>query len=340
MALLVRLAHWICGIWIITPSVLIAAEAPLYEFAVTKYMMGTVVEVTVLTPDVAEAKSALVAAFRETERIEHLLNVHDSTSEISAINAAAGHAPVRVSWETFAILERSRSYSEKFRGIFDITIGPLIELWGFNGDAPPRAPRDEQIRNVLPLVGYRKVHLSAADTTVFLPKRGMRVDLGGIAKGYAIDRLAAVLRAWEINDFFINAGGDIFASGTKADQSQWQVGIKDPRRPDSVVAAFALCDFAVATSGDYERYFINDGKRFCHILDPANGYPGRMCQSVSVLASTAEEADVLATYLFLIGHLKNTSATDKIPAYVIVDAGGTLHYDANLHETNKLRLAR
>ncbi len=152
--------------------------------------------------------------------------------------------------------------------------------------------------------------INEKDTTVFLTEKGMSIDLGGIAKGYAIDRGSAVLKKMGITNFILNAGGDIYVSGTKGENTLWKVGIKHPRHSNDFIAEFDLKDYAVATSGDYERFKIINGKRYHHILDPGTGYPGTLSESSTILAPTAEEADATATYVFLLGWKKTLS--DKI----------------------------
>ncbi len=306
-----------------------------YNVKVSKFLMGTTVETDVQGPDIIACKKALFLAYQEMERVENLLSFHKPASEISKINRAAGTVPVKVSEETFAMVKRAKAYSQKFDGLFDVTIGAISQLWGFNDDKDINIPADSTLARLLPMVNYRWIDLNDRDTTVYLSKKGMKIDLGGIAKGYAIDRGVFVLKENHINQFFLNAGGDIYTSGKKDGQSNWRVGVKHPRQLDRLIAKFELSDYAVATSGDYERYAIIDGKRYHHILDPRNGFPSKECQSVTVLAPTAEEADATATYLFVLGfaHLNAIHSADR--PFLIVDGNGEIHdsdsFDATLH---------
>ncbi len=335
MALRIKLIYGLlllCG-----PGHQIAYGQHAYELEVSKYLMGTLVDVSAVHTNVNECKQALYLAFREAERVEALLSAQRDTSEISLLNTQAGRAPRRISPETFAILERAAAYARRYDEVFTICIGPLSELWGFSDDEQPRVPAKDSIAALLPLVAMRHLQLNQSDTSAFLARQGMRLDLGGIAKGYAIDRMTAVLRAQGLRDFFVNAGGDIYASGRKSADRAWTVGIKHPRRTEQLVATLSLQDFAIATSGDYERAFVEQGKRYHHILDPSSGYPAADSQSASVLAASAEEADVLATVLFIRGVLGIAALKYN---YVHVDADGALHYDSLLVETNRLRLFR
>ncbi|KAA3599132.1 MAG: FAD:protein FMN transferase [Calditrichaeota bacterium] len=302
-----------------------------YEVNVSKYLMGTIVDVKALHPNVNECKKSLYFAFKEMERIENLLSSHKPESEISQINLNSGIEPQKVSFETFSILQRAKKYSEKFDGKFDVTIGVISEIWGFSGESEARIPNPKELNSALKLVSYKNIVLNETDTTAFLTKKGMRIDLGGIAKGYAIDKAVEVLRENGVQNFLLNAGGDIFVSGEKAEKL-WSVGIKHPREVENLIAKLELKDLAIATSGDYERYFEKDGKRFHHILNPETGFPSDLCQSVSVIAETAEEADVLATYIFLIG--KET----KFKNYFLVDSSSEIHFDKNLQAKFSLEL--
>lgn len=242
-----------------------------------------------------------------------------------------------VSEETFALLKRAQRYAKDFGGLFDVTIGAVTDLWGFASHEPHRPPTTSIDAHLL-LVDARRMVLSAADTTVYLPERRMRLDLGGIAKGYAIDRAAHILREQGLTDFLLNAGGDVFVSGTNREHAPWRVGIKHPRRPQALLATLELTDYAIATSGDYERCFEVDGRRFHHIIDPRTGFPGNRSQSATVLAPTAELADVLATVLFIRGQRDPTAMERPIRSYVLVATSGEVACDSMLFERRHLVL--
>lgn len=302
-----------------------------YEITVSKYLMGTIVDVKALHSNVNECKKSFYLAFKEIERIENLLSSHKPESEISQINQKSGIKSQKVSFETFAILQRAKNYSEKFNGNFDVTIGAVTELWGFSSEGEAKIPDSLELDSALKLVGYKNLILNEADTTVFLTQEGMKIDLGGIAKGYAIDKAVEKLRENGIENFLLNAGGDVFAAGQKAEKL-WTVGIKHPRDVEKLIAKLELKDSAIATSGDYERYFEENGKRFHHILNTETGFPSELNQSVSVLGKTAEEADVLATYIFLVG--KET----KQKNYFLVDSSAEIHFDRNLQTEFSLEI--
>jgi thiamine biosynthesis lipoprotein len=259
-------------------------------------------------------------------RVESVLSAHNANSEVSKINQAAGVHPVVVSDETFEIVKRAKAYSQRLDGLFDVSIGPVSMLWGFSGEGEVVLPDSKVLDQQRFLVDYQTVVLDSAKTTVYLTHRSGMIDLGAIAKGYAIDRGVAVLKDQGIRHFLLNAGGDIYVSGQKDEHTEWRVGVKHPRKLQDLIARFHLKDYAVATSGDYERFKMIDGKRYHHILDPRTGYPGMLSQSATVLAPTAEAADVLATYLFLVGADEAMKKIVDIP-FLIVNTDGVARYN-------------
>ncbi len=313
-------------------------DTTMYQVSVTKYLMGTTVETTARSSDINLCKQALVFAYEEMQRVENLLSCQKDSSEISAINKAAGVHPVKVGYETLAMLQRGKAYCKKYNGVFDITIGPLSDLWGFSEEKEIVLPEDNEIKKLDKLINYKDIIINEKDTTVFLKKKGMAIDLGGIAKGYAIDRGSAVLKENGITNFILNAGGDIYVSGIKDKNTLWKVGIKHPRNTNDIIAEFDLKDYAVATSGDYERFKIINGKRYHHILDPATGYPGTLSESSTILAQTAEEADATATYVFLLGWKKVLNDKNINYPLLIVASDGSLHYNKEFENNYNLQL--
>jgi len=302
----------------------------LFEISTREYLSGTHVDMVAQHESIQICKQAFREAFGEMERLENLLSAQIATSEISRINQNAGGAPVKVSYETLAIIQRAVEYAKKFNGYFDISTGPIVELWGFSGGKEIVVPDRHRTSALLTLVGYKKIVINEQDTTIALAFAGMKLDLSGIAKGYAIDRAAMVLQRHGIKNFLINAGGDIYAAGRKDDDEKWLVGIRHPRSENALIAGFALSDFAVATSGDYERFVETEGKRYHHILNPRTGYPAPLCQSVSVLAPTVEEAEAWATYLFIIGFETYRKISSlNTPTALFVDTNGKIHWDSS-----------
>jgi thiamine biosynthesis lipoprotein len=263
--------------------------------------MGTVFEITVQHKNPAAARKIIQEALLEGERIENLLSVYKKASEVSIINLKAGVEEVKVSEDCLYVIEEALSYSKLSNGAFDITVGPLIELWGFNSEEK-KVPYKTEIKKTLPLVNYKNVRINREKSTVKLKKRGMKIDLGGIAKGYAVDRMAAILKNGGIKRAIVNAGGDVYALGNPARKSGWEIGIRNPRNHESIVDVIRLSNKAAATSGDYEKFFTKGGRRYSHIIDPRIGAPASSgVMSITVIAPSALEADALATTLFVLG---------------------------------------
>jgi thiamine biosynthesis lipoprotein len=263
--------------------------------------MGGEVRVTVWTADETPALAAISAVFAEFDRLDALLSVWMPQSDVVRINAAAGGAPVPVSADTLAVIRAGLEASRLTGGAFDMTFGALAEIWKFDHDQDDRVPGDAEIAARLPRVDYRAVRVDDGGGAVALTRAGVRLHLGGIGKGYAVDRGAALLRARGLHDFMIQAGGDLYVAGQPGERP-WRLGINDPRgRPDESFATIELRDRTLSTSGDYERFFIQDGERYHHLLDPTTGRPARGCRSVSIVAPTALQADALSTGVFILG---------------------------------------
>jgi thiamine biosynthesis lipoprotein len=278
---------------------------------------------TTPTLDESKIRDAFGAAIAEIKRVEALMTTWREDSEISRINAAAGKEPVKVGLETFDTVAAAIHTSEISEGTFDITFESLHGLWKFDEDLDPHPPSPAAVSAKLPLVSYRHIHLDAGSQSVFLDKPGVRISLGGIAKGYAVDRAAGVLRAGGIESFFVQAGGDLFTHGTKPGGAEWSAGVRDPRGPEgSFFAILPVSDHAFSTAGDYERSYVVDGRRYHHIIDPRTGYPATASRSVTIWAPSALIADEIDDAVFILGPdkgLKLVESLDGVGA-VIVDA--------------------
>jgi thiamine biosynthesis lipoprotein len=286
------------------------APAALIREGVT---MGSTLQVTLWTADETGAPAAFDAVFAEFDRLDRLLSVWREGSDVQRLNLAAGDHPVPVSAETMEVLTAARQASEWTEGKFDVTFGALSGLWKFDHDQDGVVPSRAAVAARLPEVDFTALDLDPSRHTAFLRRRGMRAHLGGIGKGYAIDRGAAILRARGFNDFMIQSGGDLFVSGRRGDRP-WRLGIRDPRGPeDRSFAALDLSNGTFSTSGDYERFFIKDGRRYHHILDPDLGEPARGCRSVTIVATTGMLADALSTGVFVLGPDKGMALIERLP---------------------------
>jgi len=267
----------------------------------SRVMMGTFVEV------ISSDKKAAPIVFKEIKRIEDLLSKYKENSEISRLNK---EKELRVSPETFYLLEKAKEFWELTEGAFDITVGSLLDLWGFT-ERNYVIPSEKEIKETLEAVGMEKIILQKETNLVKFKNSNTKIDLGGIAKGYAIDCAVKKLKEEAIKDCLINAGGDIYCLGTKFG-SFWKVAIKDPRK-NGIIDYIELKDKAIATSGDYEQYFIKDKKRYSHIFNPKTGYPtDSAIISVTVIAPDCLTADALATASFVLGKDKTEALIKKI----------------------------
>lgn len=274
--------------------------------------MGSEVHFTAWTADEPRALEAFDAAFDEFDRLDALMSVWKPGSEVEQINRAAGVEPVRIGRDVLDVLSMARQASEWTEGKFDVTFGVLSGLWKFDHDLDGNIPARADVAARLPLIDYRKLDLDVAKSTAFLRERGMRVHLGGIGKGYAVDRAAAILRGRGFADFMIQSGGDLYVAGSRGDRP-WRAGIQDPRGPAGTsFAALDLSDSALTTSGDYERFFMKDGRRYHHIIDPDTGEPASGARSVSILARTATLADALDTGIFILGPEKGMELIERL----------------------------
>lgn len=266
-------------------------------FRQTFRAMGTEHELELAAPDMDVARRAAAAAIADVRRIEAKYSRYRDDSVTSRINAAAGGAPVAVDTETAALLRYADQCHALSGGLFDITSGVLRRVWDFKRD-PPVLPAAAEIEAAVAQVGWAGVEWTAK--SVRLPHAGMEIDFGGIGKEYAADRVATILLERGLRHGIVNLGGDVRAIGPRADGSPWRVGIRHPRREQAAVAGFDLAAGALATSGDYERYFEVAGRRYCHILNPRTGAPVTYWQSISVVSPLCVVAGSCATIAMLL----------------------------------------
>lgn len=289
-------------------------------------VMGTQATITIWTVDEARAQKAFAAAHAELDRVERLMTDWEHPewlpSDVVRINKAAGKAPVKVDPETLAVIEESLEMSRRSGGAFDITFAAMKGLWKFDEDLETKVPPKDEIERRRKLINWRDVVVDRRARTVKLRRPGMRLGLGGIAKGYAVDRCVGVLRGQGFTDFMVQAGGDLYVAGQKGAAS-WMVGVRDPRGgPRDIIARMPIKDHAFSTAGDYERSFILDGRRYHHIIDPKTGYPATASREVTIFAPTAFLADALDDAVFILGPEKGLALVESMPdcGALIVDA--------------------
>lgn len=281
-------------------------------FTYTHMTMDTVVELRFQAPGVRAAEEIRDKVFGEIERLEKLFSRSIPGSDVVAVNENAGHRAVKVSPEVFYVTEQALEFAELTEGAFDPTVAPLTDLWGFFSDYEYRVPDPEEIKDTLPLVNYALVELEPGDRTIFLPRSGMGLELGGIAKGFIVDRTLEILAEAGVNNAYVNAG-DIGLLGTRPDGEPWRIGVRNPRDQRGMIAVLPLINKSVDTSGDYERAFEEDGVRYHHILDPETGMPAQALASVTVIADTTMEADVLSTAAFVMGPDRGFKLIEELP---------------------------
>lgn len=288
--------------------------------------MGSELRVRLFTADPDSARSAFDAVFAEFDRLDRLLSVWRDGSDVQRINGAAGVDAVTVSEDTIAVLKTAQQISEWSDGAFDVTFGALADVWKFDHDQDNRVPTREAIEARRPLVNYRAVQIDEPGHTVLLEKQGMRIHLGGIGKGYAVERSAALLRDRGYRDFMIQSGGDLYVAGLSAGQP-WRLGIADPRKPTQSFGSLDLSDGTFSTSGDYERGFVKDGLRYHHLIDPSTGYPAKGTRSVTVVTNRPVLADGLSTGIFILGPVRGMALVERLPdveAVIVTDSNQVL----------------
>jgi FAD:protein FMN transferase len=300
-------------------------------------LMGNHFEFSVVSGDEELALQQIHAGIAEVQRIEKLLTTFDDSSDTNRINKMAGIAPVEVQSEVFSLIERSLKISELTQGAFDITYGSIDKrFWNFDRGMTSLPDRD-QARKMVHLVNYRNVILDSKKQTVFLKEAGMRIGFGGIGKGYAADKAKSIMLNAGVTSGIVNAAGDLTVWGSQPGGQPWTIGIADPSRKEFPFASVNLSDVSVATSGNYEKYVVIDGKKYSHTIDPKTGYPVQGIKSVTIICNSAELADAMATPvmvmgikagLFLINQLKNM-------ACIIISDDDAIHTSENI----KLQMA-
>lgn len=283
----------------------------------TRMIMGTFAEVSVYAKDEKIAGQAVKGALDEMERMDRIMSNYKQDSELSLLNKNAAKSPVPCQGDLLRVIEQSHYYSELSGGAFDITVSPLVALWGFF-QGKGHIPSDKEIEKVLPAISYKNIAINkntgAKKTgTVFFKNTQTQIDLGAIGKGYAVDKALEIVKKFGVKNACINLGGNIYVSGTPYDKTAWKIGVQHPRNAGEILGYLELRDEATATSGDYERFFEMNGKRYAHIINPLTGRPVSGTIATTIVAPTGTEVDALSTSLFVLGHEKGLELVRKIP---------------------------
>jgi thiamine biosynthesis lipoprotein len=301
-------------------------------------MMGTLVEVVWRAKGEGSGAEAVRSTLDRMEALSSRMSLYSAESELVRINRGAGKAPVRVSGELLDVIEKSLTLSRMTGGAFDATVGSVEAVWGdIQREGGGAVPGEESVRAALDRVGYERVRIDPERKTVFLEKQGMRLDLGGIAKGYIVDQAMAWLKGSGMGDVLINAGGDIRASGGP-DSPPWRIGLQDPFEKGRLLGFFSLRQGAVVTSGSYERYFEAEEGRFAHIMDPGTGRPVEGLLSATVIAEESFLADALATAVMVKGRQDGIVLLGRFPGAkgVFVEQDGTIWVAEDLRDVLEL----
>jgi thiamine biosynthesis lipoprotein len=284
----------------------------------SRVSMGCVYTIVSYGYDLARLRDASAAALDEVDRIDRLMSHYKKDSELSRVNREAAKAPVKVDPELFDFIAECLRYSRESEGAFDITVGPLMKAWGFfRGEG--RMPSEAELASARNSVGYQHVILNQKDGTIFFDKAGVEIDLGGIAKGYAVDRAVAVLKQRGVTSALLSAGGSTtYALGAPPGKPAWEIEVQDPVERDKIAARLQLKDKALSVSGSYEKFFELNGKRYSHIMDPRTGLPVQGILSVVVITTDGLSGDALDNVFYVFGveraraSMKKFSASDVI----------------------------
>ena len=285
--------------------------------------MGTMFTATAWGSDTVAILATLRAARDSARLVDSLMSTYRPSSDLSAVNRAAGGRPVRVSAETMYVLRKARLYWRLSHGAFDPTVAPLVAAWGFYGDSA-RSPSPAELDSLRALVNLAEVEVDSAALTVRLPRRGMRLDFGGIAKGYALDLARAAMHSAAVRGGTVDLGGNVLVFGLPPRGDRWRVGVAHPRRDGRIIGTLELDSGAVATSGDYEHFYTIGGKRYAHLIDPRSGRPASGVIAATAVGARGEWSDGLSAALFLVGPARGVALADSLPgvaAVYVIDSG-------------------
>lgn len=293
-----------------------------------KAIMGTSVKITLWHHDKSHGEAAIEAIFDEMERINQLMSPYINSSELYRVNKNAAIQPVKISNELYLLIKQAQLISAQTKGAFDITFASVGFLYNYRERISP----SNQVRDTnQALIDYRQVELNDKNKTLHFKQQGMKIDLGGIAKGYAVDNAITILKSLGIDSALVSAGGDTKALGKHGDRP-WLLAIQDPRKKGKHAIQLPMENEAISTSGDYERYFIQDGVRHHHIIDPKTGHSAAKVQSVSIIGQQGVMTDALSTSVFVLGVKDGLALINSMPHFeaLIIDKDRKLHFSNGL----------
>jgi len=290
----------------------LSCQRSLIKKKTTLFALNTFINITLVDTDNSKINSAINIIRDEFRRIEDKFNIFNTESEIYNINRFSGIKPVKVSTEAISLIKKAVYYSELTDGYFDITIAPLEFLWGFYEGYEKRIPDGKELRKILKFINYKNIIIDEKRNTVFLKKKGMKIDLSSFIKGYAVDRVIKKLKRIGLKGALIEAGGDLRVFGENLKGCIWKIGIRHPRNNSEIYKVLDIKNQAVATSGDYENFFIKGERKYHHLLNPKTGYPVRNVVSVTVIAKDCMTADLLSTAIFVLGKKRRNEFVKKL----------------------------
>jgi len=300
--------------------------------------MGTLVEIAVQEPNNDLAQKAINSSFNEISRLEKIMSTYLPNSELSKLNLLLKEKiKIPVSPDLVKVIKRGVYWGMLSNGAIDISIGPAVELWDFNSETPS-PPDVNKLKKVSEFINYKDIIIDG--NAISFKNPGMSINLGSIAKGYAVDQAIKTLKKMGIKNGLINAGGDLMAFGLKNKTKGWHIGLQHPRKPEEIIASLDIKDKAVATSGDYQRYFIKDNVRYHHILNPKNGWPANQAISATVISNNVMDADALSTALFILGEKKGLALINSLEGVegMITSKLNITSYSSDFHKLPKLSL--
>ena len=299
---------------------------------IVQKLMGNRFEITVEAKTATETDFFLKKAVEEISRIEALLSTYQETSETNLINKNAGLKPVKVSDEVFSLIKRSKKISEITDGTFDITYGSIDQrFWNFDTEMT-ELPNEVLARKSIALIDYRNIILNTEEKTVFLKNKGMRIGFGGIGKGYAAEKTKNLLKNLGVKAGIINASGDLSCWGIPENGKPWTIGIAHPDFAELPFSTLEVTDLSVATSGNYEKFVMIDGKRYSHTINPKTGFPVHGIKSVTVISPNAEISDALATPITILGTEKGLALINQLKDIecIIIDDDNKFYYSEKI----------
>lgn len=298
-------------------------------------LMGNRFEISVVAEEELWAEACIESAINEIRRIEKLFTTFNETSQVNLVNQNAGIKPVKVDKEVYDLIERSKKISALTQGAFDITYGSIDKrLWNFD-QSMNSLPDEHTAKELVRLINYRHVILDPEKCTVYLKEKGMRIGFGGIGKGYAAEKAKKVLQNKGIESGIVNAAGDLTTWGSQPDGRPWTIGIADPNFSKNPFSYLEISDYSIATSGNYEKYVMIDGKKYSHTIDPKTGMPVTGIKSVTIICPNAEIADAMATPVMIMGVRVGMDMVNQIKGIecIIIDDNDIIHASKNIHLT-------